>query len=403
VNAWRAAARVALAAVLAVAACGCDDGGEGAVRDVPGRYRTIQAAVDAAQPGDLIRIAPGVYRESVRVPASKREIVIRGLDRNRVVLDGGHRRVDGVRVKANGVAVENLTVRRYLANGVLFSPPRGRPTLTGYRASYVTAADNGLYGVYALSSTRGQFDHLYASGHPDSGIYIGQCSPCRAVVTDSVAEHNMVGYENTNASGGIAIVRSTLRVNRVGLALNSEAKEKLAPQHDVQVVGNVVADNNNADAPKGSDAFALGIVISGGSANDIERNRVTGHRGAGILVEPSRDGYQPLDNRVRANTLARNRLDLAVRAGRDLNSLGNCFARNRFVRSAPPRIEAALPCGRPPSALRGTSFRLPEAPLGAPRVPSPPAQPNMPDPRGAPPRPATGMPPRIDVASIEAP
>jgi hypothetical protein len=306
-------------------------------------------------------------------------------------------------VQANGVAVENLTVRRYVANGLLFAPPPGGPTLSGYRASYVTAADNGLYGVYALSATRGLFEHLYASGHPDSGIYIGQCSPCRAVVTDSVAEHNMVGYENTNASGEIAIVRSIWRANRVGLALNSQAKEKRAPQRQAQVVGNVVTDNNDADAPKGSDAFGLGIVIAGGSANGIERNRVTGHRGAGILIEASRDGYQPLDNRVRSNTLARNRLDIAVRGGRDLAALDNCFAGNRYARSAPPDIDAALPCGRPGRATRATPFTLPQAPVGAPRVPPPPALPGMPNARTAPARPATGLPPRVDIAEIRAP
>ena len=30
---------------------------------VPGQYPTIQAAIEAAQPGDEIHIAPGTYRE----------------------------------------------------------------------------------------------------------------------------------------------------------------------------------------------------------------------------------------------------------------------------------------------------------------------------------------------------
>ena len=399
----RAALVAAFAAAVLTAGCGGDGGEESTVREVPGGYRTIQAAVDAARPGDLIRIAPGVYRESVKVPAGKRNIVIRGLDRNRVVLDGERRRVDGVRVEANGVAVENLTVRRFVANGVLFAPPPGGRTLSGYRASYVTAANNGLYGVYALSSTRGQFDHVYASGHPDSGIYIGQCSPCRAVVTESLAEHNMVGYENTNASGDIAIIRSVWRDNRVGVALNSEAKEKLAPQRDVQVVGNLVTNNNDADAPKGGDAFGLGIVIAGGSGNLIERNRVAGHRGAGILIETSEDGFPARDNRVRANVLARNRLDIAVRGARDLAEEGNCFAANRPTRSAPARVETALPCDGSKGPTPATSFDLPAPPLGGPRVPPPPALPGMPGARTAPARSANGLPPRVDVAAIETP
>ena len=58
-------------------------------RDVPEEYPTIQAAVDAAQPGDLVRIGPGTYREQVVVGPAKRDVVLRGTDRNRVVLDGG--------------------------------------------------------------------------------------------------------------------------------------------------------------------------------------------------------------------------------------------------------------------------------------------------------------------------
>jgi pectin methylesterase-like acyl-CoA thioesterase len=49
---------------------------------VPREYPTIQAAVDAANPGDLIRIAPGTYREQVVVPQSKHDLVLRGADRN---------------------------------------------------------------------------------------------------------------------------------------------------------------------------------------------------------------------------------------------------------------------------------------------------------------------------------
>ena len=109
---------------------------------VPGTYATIQAAVDAAHPGDLVLIAPGVYHENVKVADMHGRIVLRGLDRNRVVLDGGNRLSDGIAIHADGVAVENLTVRRYLVNGVVWSPSGeygGRQRLQGWRGSYLTA------------------------------------------------------------------------------------------------------------------------------------------------------------------------------------------------------------------------------------------------------------------------
>ena len=120
----------------------------------PRSTRRIQAAVDAAQPGDLVRIGPGTYREQVVVGPAKRDVVLRGTDRNRVVLDGGDgTRFNGITVHADGVAVENLTVRGFASDAVLFTPPKGVPKqLNGWRASYVTAANNGLHGIDALGA-----------------------------------------------------------------------------------------------------------------------------------------------------------------------------------------------------------------------------------------------------------
>jgi pectin methylesterase-like acyl-CoA thioesterase len=60
---------------------------------VPDDHATIRAAVDAAAPGGLVLIAPGTYRESVRVTTAR--IVLRGLDRDGVVLDGAFTLGDG--------------------------------------------------------------------------------------------------------------------------------------------------------------------------------------------------------------------------------------------------------------------------------------------------------------------
>jgi hypothetical protein len=55
----------------------------GVTRRVPEQHATIQEAVDAADPGDLVLVGPGVYREEVKIGTPS--LVLRGSDRNRVV------------------------------------------------------------------------------------------------------------------------------------------------------------------------------------------------------------------------------------------------------------------------------------------------------------------------------
>ena len=99
---------------------------------VPADYPTITEAVDAAVPGDLILISPGVYNEAVNVTTD--ELTIRGLDRNEVILDGELELDNGIRVLgAKGVAIENMTARNYTNNGFFWTG------VDGYRGSYLTA------------------------------------------------------------------------------------------------------------------------------------------------------------------------------------------------------------------------------------------------------------------------
>src|SRR5690606_35530077 len=186
----------------------------GATLNVPDDHATIQDAVDAAAPGDLILVSPGTYEEAVTVETD--ELTIRGLDRNEVILDGGFEMDNGIRVVgADGVAIENMTARNYTSNGSLWTGGEG------YRGSYLTTYRIGDYGIYAFDSTEGLLEHSYTSGSPDAGVYIGQCFPCDAVIDDVVSEFNGLGYSGTNSGGNLLIVNSTFRNNRAGIVPNS--------------------------------------------------------------------------------------------------------------------------------------------------------------------------------------
>src|SRR6266545_2738394 len=257
----------------------------GVVRRVPQGYRTIQAAVDAARPGDLVLVGPGVYREEVKVTIPS--LVIRGTDRNRVIVDGEFRRPNAISVTADAVAVENLTVRNAVANGLFWTG------VTGYRASYVTASADGDYGIYAFGSRDGVFEQSYASGSPDAGFYIGQCNPCDAVIDGVVSEGNALGYSGTNASD-LDIVRSVFRHNWAGIVPNTGDYELLPPFRDVRIVGNLVQGNGNRAAPGAHvewSGFGNGIVLAGGNDTLVQRNRVLDHPNHGILVTPNLDEH----------------------------------------------------------------------------------------------------------------
>ncbi|MGZ8613831.1 MAG: PLDc N-terminal domain-containing protein [Actinomycetota bacterium] len=365
---------------------------------VPGDAATIQEAVDAARPGGMVLIDPGVYRESVTVTTPF--LTIRGMDRNRVVIDGGFERAIGIHViEADGVTVENLTVRNHLLNGVQWT------SVHGYWGSFMTAYNNGDYGVFAYDSDWGQFDRSYASGSPDSGFYIGQCFPCHAVVRDVLAEHNALGFSGTNAGGDLAIVNSEWRYNLAGIVPNTLDSEADPPQREMVIAGNFVHDNNSTTADTKAltyPTFGTGILVTGGVGNLIASNLVQDHESYGIAVLPNIDrnvwvtsGNEVRDNLVRASGLA----DLALGAPA---AGGDCFSGNVAGRTAPPAIELLRGCGSWLADVGGGSLaptlnagvRFFDALDGAfphgewREQPVPPDQPTMPDPENAPPRPA---------------
>ena len=457
--------RRVLAALLALGllagACGDDDGGDAsptteAADDggsgegdgdwrtlrVPTDYETIQAAVDAAEPGDLVLIEPGVYEEAVDVTTEN--LTIRGLDRNEVILDGGFELQNGIRVLADGVAIENMTARNYTTNGFFWTG------VTGYRGSYLTAYRNGDYGVYAFDAVKGQLEHIYASGSPDAGIYIGQCYPCDAVIDDVLSEYNGLGYSGTNSGGNLLIVNSTFRYNRGGIVPNSGSYELCYPERETTIVGNVVHSNNQPDTPAIDVALLAmgnGILVAGGVNNTIERNLVYDHdlTGIGLVPFPEDDPnddipppedderpceetlddeladpeslpnpliWNPRGNRVVGNVVEDSRLaDLAVGSLEDVSALGNCFADNTFDTSAPQEVETLAPCegeGRgdwSAGALDLVALIAAEHPPSGDykTTPVPEPQENMPDAETAPARPAVGMPPEVDLDAIEVP
>ena len=304
------------------------------------QYETIQSAVDAAKAGDLILINSGVYNESVTITTPY--LTIRGKDRNGVIIDGEFMRENGIQIyETDGVSVENLSVRNFSLNAVYWNGSKG------YKASHLTVYNNGDYGVYAFDSTDGVFEKIYASGHPDSGIYIGQCYPCNALIYDSVVEGNALGYSGTNAGGHLYIYNNIWRDNMSGIIPNTLDSELNPPGRETTIVGNLVVDNNNYEAPAnrfGLVAQGMGIVMPGRVGDIVEKNIVINHDKYGLVASPMLDVnlYFSQHVKVRDNVIMDSGYtDLAL-AGPW--GPGNCYEGNIYQTSTPPLLEHLHDC-----------------------------------------------------------
>ncbi|MEV0450929.1 right-handed parallel beta-helix repeat-containing protein [Streptomyces sp. NPDC050600] len=394
---------------------GCSDGGGGGDSDgrsgegrrpsgaqvtirVPGDAPTISAAVSLAHPGDLVLVAPGTYHESVRVSTPR--VTLRGESRDEVVIDGRLQQPNGVVVAAPGVAVENLTVRNNTQNGVLVTgsakaaaaglPGRsgGYDTgdepvtfLTSFLVSHVTATRNGLYGIYAFSAQNGVIEHSYASGGADSGIYVGQCKPCRIVVRDNIAELNAVGYEGTNAGGDMYVVGNRLVGNRVGLTTGSNHQEKLLPQQGAVIAGNLIAANQQPATPQQADGgWGIGVGVDGGSDNRFVRNRIADNGNAGLVITATAD-IPAVGNQITDNTFTGNGVDVGWTFPTAARGRGNCLHGNDLRTTVPARLAAMASCPLPSTTFSPAGrWASPTAPGGIPftEVAAPPPQPQFP-------------------------
>jgi hypothetical protein len=293
-------------------------------------FKTIQAAVNATEKGDYVLIAPGVYTEEVKVEKPHTNIWIRGMDRNGVVIDGQGKVGNGIEVfKDSNVWIENLTVRNFeFGEGCLVEScgndiwwnggaDSGKIGAKGWWGRYLTAYDTGLnggYGIFTNNETKGQWEKIYASGFADSGMYLGACRECQAVIKEATMENNSLGYSGSNSGGNLVIENSLFKHNTNGIAPNSENPgDKWPPQngacnpipswktnHRVLptfsttaierctiIRDNVIEENDNINAPGNSSTEAApwgtGIQLPGDYADLIENNVIRNNPTNGVL------------------------------------------------------------------------------------------------------------------------
>lgn len=337
---------------------------------------TIQAAIDAANPGDTIVVPPGTYHESVTV--TKNNITISGS--HGAVIDAGNRigirvgtgrrtEVDGVSVcppsELSNFTLKGLTIRNARFAGVFLIG------VNGYRLTGTKYIDNPVYGPFPVCSQNGLIDFNYVEGGDvtgpdvgvDAGIYVGDSDA--VIVRKNFVTKYAIGVEIENSSNAV-VQDNVLRGNASGILVVVLPGRDKPLTENIRIERNLVQQNNlpnpvSADSgdPVGVIPTGTGILNVGGDSVIIRNNIVIENDTLGIAIV--QNGFAALDpriepnpdgNEVRGNVILRNgRHPDAVRAttpGADIvydgTGAGTCFANNIFREAFPDGITRSFRC-----------------------------------------------------------
>jgi parallel beta-helix repeat protein len=323
---------------------------------------TIQAAVDAAEPGDIIIVPPGTYRESVRV--LKDNITIVGPEKAIIDATGF---VNGIHVGADifapsqnpvcpAIAVHNftvagLTVRNAASNGIFLSG------VDGYVIARGNFINNGDYATYPSCSNNGHIVFNYAKGGSDTCLYIG--NDVSVSVSRNRASRCTVGIQIVNSSNFL-VSSNIVTGNAAGILAIVDPLNPRIETSDGLIEKNTVTNNNLSNTSTEGDIGRIpsgtGILNVATDRLTIRENTVTGNHTLGVAItanplaaEDNRINPDPNGNRVLLNTVVNNGTQPApTLPGADLfydgRGQGNCFSGNTYNTAIPPDVETGAAC-----------------------------------------------------------
>jgi len=314
---------------------------------------SIQAAVDAANPGDTIVVRPGTYRQNVVVAKDGIKLVGFGAKlvspaapKPNICADPGQPAAIGICVAGEfdmntgevsrpvaDVTVEGFTLRDYPDAGVLAF---GAKDAT-FRHN--TAINDDEYGITAFVSSGTRMLFNRAVGADEAGFYIGDSPDADATLVGNVAADSRFGILWRNAEGGTA-ARNLVRGNCVGIMVLSGIEGLPGLAGGLTMRDNLVRGNTRAceESEEGPAISGVGIALVGAHDSRVAHNHITGNVptgptafSGGVAVVTDFLGTPPKDNRVVGNLLRRNDPDLFW----DGSGSGNVFRGNNCNTSDP--------------------------------------------------------------------
>ena len=249
---------------------------------VPEDYPTIQGAVDAANMGDTILVAPGIYKENVVI---KKTVSIAGKNKSATIIDGNGTKIV-VHVLAHCVAISGFTIRN------------GRDGLLIFGGHETTISDNIItnntgYGIHLLFS---YFNILRGNNMTGNGLNFGVEGEdfFNNVDSSNFVDGKPIYYWINQAdkqvpedAGYVAIINSrNIIVKNINLSNNGEGV--LFAHTTDSSIENVNISNNR---------YGIRLFYSDGNA--IKMNKVLNSR-YGIRLSQSR-GNMISENEIRNN------------------------------------------------------------------------------------------------------
>lgn len=313
--------------------------------------QSIQAAVDAAQPGDIIVVRPGTYRESVLITTPG--LTLRGSGDRTVIKPGasGNRTENACAKAGNGicvlgtaqntvddVSIRSLTVSGFAESGVWAS------WTDGLEVRSVTAASNGVWGIAQQRSTRSDLRHNTARSNGDAGIFVANSVDEEGGATDTGGTRVRGNTLTDNRIGFTARRVRNLMVNDNTFTANCSGVfvvgDEGTPQAGAMTIrSNRITENNKfcAATERLPAIQGSGIVLTGTESTEVRSNVIRDNVGAtplsgGVVLFKSFVGAKNTDNTISGNTVLGNQpADLA---NQDTGT-GNRFTGNVCTTSAP--------------------------------------------------------------------
>ena len=347
---------------------GCGDEGS-PITVNPGQ--SIQAAVDAAKPGQTVLVKPGDYTEThggsaaVRITKPLKLIAESTASSPVRILPGGSQR-QGILVEpansgdpdVNGIEIKGFTVEGFQNNGIWLRH------VNNFNIEGNTSINNLENGIWPTLSTNGEVKRNLSYGSLDSALWVEAVENVRVI--DNELHTSPTGLEVT-VSNDVHMEGNVVYNNVVGIGLYPPPSAGLPPSNwpsqpfrNWTVVNNFVYENNLPNPTTGGSVGNLppggGILVLGVDTVTVQNNRVDNNNFFGIAMSdycvavagtsiscednpPIVPDTTPENNKFIGNTLSGNGTNAPPGAfedlGADILALGgsdNCASDNIYTK-----------------------------------------------------------------------